>query len=84
MAIIIVPISFHKMTSQSLPCFSVLLSLARLCSVYFTCEEDNIIIPLPHMRRLRHREGRSLVLDTELGGNLLFPPDLSPPEMVPQ
>lgn len=32
-------------------------------------EEDNIIISFPCMRKLRHREGRSLVIEAELGGD---------------
>ena len=42
MAIMIV----QKMVSQSLPCYSGMISLARPCSGYFTHEEDNVVLSL--------------------------------------
>ena len=42
MAIMIV----QKMVSQSLPCYSGMISLARPCSGYFTHEEDNAVLSL--------------------------------------
>lgn len=37
--------------------------------VLYIYEEDNIIMPFSQMKKLRHGQGRSLVLDTELEGH---------------